>query len=327
LVEGRFLRAFDATTCQRLFGLKLTQAVPRSPIISSGGGSLLLEEGAPAASTTSNSPSGAGAPFAVTTSRDVRLPMSVSGISFAPLTPQQRVIMLLEAAFVPYLGRRVEAIHSEWTDNTPEGRERRAEYERSAPGWQLAFVRLIVAAYPVVRAVLGIAKAAVWLAYLSNRSPYPSVTGFLTGTVLARRTPGDEALQRLSAGSNQLMMLLSGVITWTIVGFEVADWWVRDGGRSSVLRDRRALPPPPPFASSQQQQQQSSSTTPPAVAVQDGSCPICKSHVANPSVNIASGYVYCYPCLSRHIREHGTDPVKPQLKSTARHIRRLFIQE
>lgn len=346
LIEGRFLTAFDATTTQRLFGLKLTRAVAKSPVITrpppaaasvqqrqqqpSPAPSIVAPTAsavAPAtatATTTSAASTGTTTVVTTTTTTDPRLPQSVAHLSFQPLTRPQRFLMLLEAAFVPYLSRRLDAFHTEWNDTTPEGRERRDNYRRTAAAWRYSVLEFVAQVYPVVRALFGLSKLVAWLAYMSNRSPYPSVVAFLTQTVLTRRTPGDDAMQRMSAGSNRLMLLLSGAITWTIVGFEVADWWNRDGGRSSVLRDRRALPPPPAFddSSSSDQQQQHAAAPPP-----DGICPVCRARVANPSVNIVSGYVCCYPCLSRHVREHGSCPAKPHLRTAPFHIRRLFVVE
>ena len=45
--------------------------------------------------------------------------------------------MLLEAALVPYLTRRLDQLHSDWTDDTPEGRERRQQMEMVMAPMQL----------------------------------------------------------------------------------------------------------------------------------------------------------------------------------------------
>lgn len=244
--------------------------------------------------------------------------------------------MLLEAALAPYLIRRLDQLHSDWTDDTPEGRERRQDMERGMSPLQLRIAKGLARTYPVLKAGAGIAKVLVWLAFMANRIPYPSLSMAISNVVLTRRTVGDDALQRMSAGSTRLFVILSLAITWTIVGFEVADWWFRDGGRSSVLRERKGLPPPPPLASSTNDtndninidggRSPADASGPASASGQDGHCPICRNPVVNPCVNIASGYVFCYPCLAQYVREHGTCPVKTHIRVTPRHIRRLFIE-
>lgn len=336
LIEGQFLHRFDATTTQRLFNLKLTNAIPKSPVIS-----LLQKNASTAAHATTTTAVGGNSRSFIAhqpAQTDPRLPQSVSGISFGPLRKRQKALMLLEAALVPYLTRRLDQLHSDWTDDTPEGRDRRQQMERVMAPMQLKIVKGLARIYPILKAVLGIAKVAVWLSYMSNRIPYPSISMMIAKVIMTRRTIGDEALQKMSASSNRLFMFLSLAITWTIVGFEVADWWYRDGGRSSVLRERKGLPPPPPCLSNtttttensashvEASSTSSSAATSSSNVVEAGLCPICTNAVVNPCVNITSGYVFCYPCLAGYVREHGTCPVKTHMRTTARHIRRLFIE-
>ena len=84
--------------------------------------------------------------------------------------------MLLEAALAPHLIRRLDQLHSDWTDDTLESRERRQQQERNMGPIQLKVIKSLVSFHPILKAMFGITKVAVWLAYMANKQTSVSLS-------------------------------------------------------------------------------------------------------------------------------------------------------
>eukprot|EP00903_Cladosiphon_okamuranus_P013504 g12577.t1 len=188
--------------------------------------------------------------------------------------------------------------------------------------------------YPLLRASYeGSCLVYQWL-YLFRRSAFFSPTLRLTGMVVRRATIEDwqedaeaaAAAAMAIAGSSASVTVEtrssggtggSGVslgdrvarygrvlLVTAVVAFKIVEWWNRVEAQEGSSWRRSQLPPPPP------------PPQPPLAApggcgvpTDSGACPSCGGARMNPALCAASGFVFCYRCLSSHVREHGECPV------------------
>ncbi|CAM9960687.1 unnamed protein product [Ectocarpus sp. 6 AP-2014] len=89
-----------------------------------------------------------------------------------------------------------------------------------------------------------------------------------------------------------------------VVAFKIVEWWNRVESQEGSSWRRSQLPPPPPPP-------QPPLAAPGGCGVpsDSGACPACGGARVNPALCAASGFVFCYGCLSAHVREHGECPV------------------
>lgn len=100
-----------------------------------------------------------------------------------------------------------------------------------------------------------------------------------------------------------------------VFGFKALEWWYASG--EAALGGRKPLPPPPPPPPPLRH--------PAGVPVPDDPslCPLCVRPRTNPALAVASGHVFCYPCLAAHVREHGCCPVT-RIAAGLDGVRRLY---
>mmetsp|Transcript_33746 Transcript_33746/g.52779 ORF Transcript_33746/g.52779 Transcript_33746/m.52779 type:complete len:325 (-) Transcript_33746:24-998(-) len=55
-------------------------------------------------------------------------------------------------------------------------------------------------------------------------------------------------------------------------------------------------------------------------------CPICERPMTNQTLNVASGRIFCYPCIHKHVESEGNCPVTG-IKTKVAQLRRLFLSE
>ncbi|CAM9976113.1 unnamed protein product [Ectocarpus sp. 8 AP-2014] len=89
-----------------------------------------------------------------------------------------------------------------------------------------------------------------------------------------------------------------------VVAFKIVEWWNRVESQEGSSWRRSQLPPPPPPP-------QPPLAAPGGCGVpsDSGACPACGGARVNAALCAASGFVFCYGCLSAHVREHGECPV------------------
>ncbi|CAN0160617.1 unnamed protein product [Ascophyllum nodosum] len=121
------------------------------------------------------------------------------------------------------------------------------------------------------------------------------------------------------------------LLVTAIVGFKIAEWWTRVESEAREIYylpraegsswRRGQLPPPPP------------PPQPPlpapggcGVPIDPAACPACGGLRVNPALCAVSGFVFCYLCLTRHVREHGECPVTG-LTCREEDVVRLFDDE
>ncbi|CAA6673300.1 unnamed protein product [Spirodela intermedia] len=97
--------------------------------------------------------------------------------------------------------------------------------------------------------------------------------------------------------------------------FKMMEWWYQSA--EERMSAPTVFPPPPP---------------PPPPKVAEGGiplphdrslCPLCSQRRANPSVLVASGFVFCYPCIFKYVSQYKRCPVT-LMPASVEQIRRLF---
>eukprot|EP00879_Flechtneria_rotunda_P025849 GHRR01027501.1.p1 GENE.GHRR01027501.1~~GHRR01027501.1.p1 ORF type:complete len:323 (+),score=103.21 GHRR01027501.1:793-1761(+) len=116
-------------------------------------------------------------------------------------------------------------------------------------------------------------------------------------------------------GASVLTDHMRSVLICSIFAFKILEWWYTSA--EDRLSSAAALPPPPappPPASD-----------PKGVGLPGNTaqCPICRQKRVNPAALAVSGYVFCYPCLFRHVTEQHSCPVT-LTPATLDHIRKLY---
>ncbi len=99
---------------------------------------------------------------------------------------------------------------------------------------------------------------------------------------------------------------------------QLLEWWF-NSAEGRIAGQLQKPPPPPP--------------KPPLPAI-DGIalptdpsiCPLCQNPRTNPAMLNTSGYVFCYPCLHRHLAEHDCCPVT-HIHATQDNVWRLYKGE
>ncbi|KAG6617904.1 putative E3 ubiquitin ligase involved in peroxisome organization [Phytophthora cinnamomi] len=247
----------------------------------------------------------------------------------SPLTPRARKLALLFAVLVPYVKSKLDAYHKETAEQlmrtttagagTAEaGRreQRMGDFLRRLRGF--AYLRTLkkgfVATYPFAHfAYEGSFFLYQWL-YLFGDTQYFSPFLRIMKTVLVRVTPDDESAFRQNESiiarrlalraawatlDHSYVLLLLG-----IAGYKFVEWMYSEEGVAAKLRltGTDAPIPPPPLPPQFSGQALTLATMDPAL------CPLCKKKRVNPAM-APSGYVFCYPCIYRHVEQHGECPI------------------
>ncbi|KAJ2528905.1 ubiquitin-protein ligase peroxin 12 [Coemansia sp. RSA 1937] len=100
---------------------------------------------------------------------------------------------------------------------------------------------------------------------------------------------------RLLAGG---LDMLKVALPLSIFFYRFLEWWYRSDFHKRVQQTPVPPPPMPPKPH----------TDGVAVPEDQSLCPLCKNLRTNPAM-APSGYVFCYPCIHRHLSDIGTCPV------------------
>ncbi|KAG1690631.1 hypothetical protein DVH05_027981 [Phytophthora capsici] len=268
-----------------------------------------------------------------------RVLTSDNGDSTSPLTPRARKLALLFAVVVPYLKAKLDAYHkktaeqlsraSTTTSNTREQRMGNFLQRLRSFRYLRTLKKSFVATYPFAHfAYEGSFFLYQWL-YLFGDTPYFSPFLKMMKTVLVRVTADDESLLRQNEATyrEKLMKKVDGQgffnwiqrlalrTTWTaldhsyvlllvgIAGYKFVEWMYSEEGAAKLhLTGIDAPVPPPPLPPQFSGQAVALATMDPAL------CPLCKKQRANPAM-APSGYVFCYPCIYRHVEQYGECPI------------------
>ncbi|KAJ2853769.1 ubiquitin-protein ligase peroxin 12 [Coemansia erecta] len=176
--------------------------------------------------------------------------------------------------------------------------------------------------YPHANFVYHMATALYYIAYMFDRTDYNSPWLHVLGLKVRRLSAADyrametrgapeSSLVAPSNGSvlrftrNLVARMLSGgldflkvLLPLSIFFYRFLEWWYRSDFHKRIQKDP-APPPPMPLK-----------PHPDGIAVPEDQsiCPLCKKQRTNPAM-APSGYVFCYPCIHKHVSESGACPV------------------
>ncbi|CAI5735230.1 unnamed protein product [Hyaloperonospora brassicae] len=277
------------------------------------------------------------------------------------LTPRAKTLALLFAVVVPYLKLKLDTYQKETAELLSRTAVQSASNSASASsnteqryGRFLRRLRSIaclqtlrksfVATYPFAHlAYEGSFFVYKWL-YLFGDTPFFSPFFRCMKTILVRATAEDEetirrndiayrkkVIENMSGSGlydrtrqlavrmawatsdHSYMLLLLG-----IAGYKFVEWMYSEEGVSAKLRytGSTAPVPPPPLPP------QFSGQALAVAAMDPAFCPLCKQKRVNAAM-IDSGYVFCYPCIYRHVEHHGECPIT-QMKCELTSIVKIY---
>ncbi|KAJ2548367.1 ubiquitin-protein ligase peroxin 12 [Coemansia sp. RSA 1933] len=193
--------------------------------------------------------------------------------------------------------------------------------------------------YPHYNFAYHMATALYYIAYMFDRTDYNSLWLHLLGLKVRRLSAADyrametrgapkSSLSAPSNGSvlrftrNLVARMLTGgldflkvLLPLSIFFYRFLEWWYRSDFHKRIQKD--PVPPPP----------MPMKPHPDGVAVPDDQsiCPLCEKQRTNPTMVALSGYVFCYPCIHKHISESGTCPVT-LIRTELSGIRKLYAE-
>eukprot|EP00842_Homolaphlyctis_polyrhiza_P006399 jgi/Hompol1/6760/HPOL_003717-RA len=194
--------------------------------------------------------------------------------------------------------------------------------------------------YPYLSAAYTASFVAFQLAYLHGSTPYYDPWLWLAGLEIKRLTAADinardrqmgvlsDASQREMDRASQLgrVLIRARMVTESIVRlvgivfpsgifmFRFLEWWYTTDYHKK--KDTKPIPPPPDPVS--RHPQGIPVPTDPQI------CPLCTQQRTNATM-LASGYVFCYPCVFRYVNEHQRCPVT-HMHATVESLRRIYQQ-
>ncbi|SCU95028.1 LADA_0G12970g1_1 [Lachancea dasiensis] len=241
------------------------------------------------------------------------------------LRKQQRLAVLFQKVFVPYLVTKLDQAHSKLLARAfVSARDSVEDFNvRLLRRMQSAFIKF----YPLLKKLMFLANLAIKLYFLSGKTGSTSLIDFILNIQYTRLSKFDYQRNELSETTNMhasnlsrrkninnpaLLFLLkmwgskvgsvlkssaSQIFPAFIFLLRVFQWWTSEdisGGlqRSLDNIDEEVPPPPIPFEKNE-----------------DGKCRICGGAIQNPAA-IGTGYVFCYPCIMQYLPQHeGKCPV------------------
>mmetsp|Transcript_17245 Transcript_17245/g.44239 ORF Transcript_17245/g.44239 Transcript_17245/m.44239 type:complete len:379 (+) Transcript_17245:100-1236(+) len=260
---------------------------------------------------------------------------------------------LLASVLLPYLGAKLDSLQrrAAAAGGGRLGGLQVVRYQESQP--QTAAPRavsrrqqlLLVARWlcPWLRAGVEGASATYQMAYLLGATRFYSpvlqalglTLGRVSGTDMMARDQARQASRNAAlavaaaSGSAPVRWLRAGwvrggalladhghsLLILSLFSFKFLDWWYT-AAEPELQRSKRLPPPPPPPPPS---------TAPGGISLpaDPSLCPLCRGPRANPALLAVSGFAFCYPCIFRHVAQHGRCPIT-HLPARQDHIRSLY---
>lgn len=201
-------------------------------------------------------------------------------------TDQTRLALLL--TLLPYFKARIERYR-----------------ERHVSGHTVGNVLLRDGCPMVLAAIQSLTLLCKWR-YLMGRSWHYDLRSWCLGQVVRRVTQADQpqsnttatdektdATAADAAGLTQTLASLATVaIAWSWAN-QIRSYWLQSRPTAA------SIPPPPPVL-------------PLAVSLPKDRCPLCKRPRVQPTAS-SSGAVFCWACLSSHVRQFGTCPLTGEI--------------
>eukprot|EP00405_Crypthecodinium_cohnii_P026875 CAMPEP_0206491530 /NCGR_PEP_ID=MMETSP0324_2-20121206/45101_1 /ASSEMBLY_ACC=CAM_ASM_000836 /TAXON_ID=2866 /ORGANISM="Crypthecodinium cohnii, Strain Seligo" /LENGTH=348 /DNA_ID=CAMNT_0053972839 /DNA_START=202 /DNA_END=1245 /DNA_ORIENTATION=- len=227
------------------------------------------------------------------------------------LALRQQLGSLLFAALLPRL-RALLARRYREAEATPEAR-------------RTPLQRQIVRFYPALHTAVHTLSVTYKIGYLLGQTKRWSPSLHILGLELVRQQPAPpsppEALSSRTAREricDGLSTVGSGLAWGLTYSLQFGQWWFQRSHLLQPYQPRKVPPPPPPMppyrdVSLLKPQPGKSTEDAPGSALvllpQDRTiCAICHRRRKNPAAS-SSGFVFCYPCLVKHVSHFGHCPV------------------
>ncbi|XP_068623758.1 peroxisome assembly protein 12 [Battus philenor] len=245
----------------------------------------------------------------------LRAPISPSnefhtGIRLPDLLEKGSLLLLV---FAPYVKEKIERIVERWREDHEDGRLGKSKSDQLR--------KAAIKVYSIAHFVLETAKLVQMAKYLTGRTLSPSLDYALLGLTVKDAPPPEadeytwsDLFKSLWAGNINDMTLsfpligrgLLSAVQYGAFAVQLLRWW------EAQATPMTSLPLPTPPQKSE-------------LAVRwKNKCPVCLQPWKVPTVLPVSGFVFCYGCVSRHLRANGTCPVT-RLPTTERTLVRLYL--
>ncbi|XP_060806775.1 peroxisome assembly protein 12 isoform X2 [Amyelois transitella] len=242
----------------------------------------------------------------------LRVPVSVSG-EFSSghhrLPPGLEQASLAVLVLLPYLKDKLETVIDKWREDEEDGRLGKDRLRHAA-----------VVVYGVAHMSWSAWRLLRWGAFLT-RGAAPDPLLAVLGLSLKHAPPPapqpddhtwSDLFRNMVTGNfgaaltfPMLGALCLGAVEYGAFAVQFLRWWEARGAPAAGL----PAPPPPQR---------------PQPAAHKNRCPLCRRAWRIPTVLPVSGYIFCYVCISRHVRQHSACPVT-RCPASDRELVRLYI--
>lgn len=155
--------------------------------------------------------------------------------------------------------------------------------------------------YRTIKSTYEFAQIIKYVLYLSGRSQTHSIPFMITNLGLKHADLNEEtfSFSDIFKANVKISTILS---TLALRALEFGGFflqflqWYQDSSASKKIQDQLPTPDPPELDKN-------------ANKYSDGTCPLCLQPFVIPTVVSVSGYVYCYKCITNHLKKHQSCPV------------------
>ncbi|CAK1552415.1 unnamed protein product [Leptosia nina] len=215
---------------------------------------------------------------------------------------------------LPYIRDKVEKLINQWREDNEDGRLEKSKSDRA----RKAAVHL----YSIVHLTCEASKLVVLARYLTTSSRSPSLPLTLLGLTLTNAPPPEPEENTWTDLARNLLKghfgsavvtfpmvwgAMAGAVEWGAFLVQFLRWWET---RPGLAVDSLPMPPPP--------------TIDEKGTRYANKCPVCLQPWKVPTVLPVSGYIFCYTCISRHLRSTNQCPVT-RLPANERSLVRLYL--
>lgn len=154
--------------------------------------------------------------------------------------------------------------------------------------------------YRTMKSTYEFAQIIRYISYLSGRSNSHNIPLLLTGLSLKHSTPIEDSFSFTDVfkGNVKVSTVLGSIILRTLEfgGFFLQFMqWYQDSSASQKIQAQLPTPDPPQLEKNAEKY--------------SNLCPLCFQKFIIPTAISISGYVYCYKCITKHLRKHQYCPV------------------
>lgn len=154
--------------------------------------------------------------------------------------------------------------------------------------------------FRTLKVTFAIAQIVRYVSYLSGRSPTHSLQLMFSGIGLKHSQPQQSSFSwsDLIQGKVKISSMLSTVVLRSLEfgGFflQFLAWWNESSATPPSISKMSIPEPPPPDVNAHRYY---------------NTCPICLQDFQIPTILRISGYVFCYKCITNHLKKHKFCPV------------------